>query len=130
VAKGKTSPWVWVGLGCGVLIAGAVAFVAFILFVVFASMRSAQPYQDGLHLAQRDPRVIAALGSPVEAGLLMSGSIKTENREGSANISIPLHGPKGKASLSVVGTKHRGNWSYSEMTVTLDKGGEIDLLAP
>lgn len=124
----KTSPWVWVGLGCGVLVVGAVSFVAFIVFVVFAAMRSADPYKDGLQRAQHDPRVIEALGSPVEPGWFMSGSIKTENREGSANVSIPLHGPRGKASLYVVGTKHHGRWSYTEMTVTPEKGPEIDLM--
>lgn len=127
--KKSTSPWVWVGCGCGLLIAGAAAFVAFIVFVVFASIRSAAPYQDGLQRAQNDPRVQEALGAPIEPGWFMSGSIRTENRSGTCDIVIPLKGTTQKGSLHVVGTKDDGRWSYTKMLVTPHAGPPIDLLA-
>lgn len=124
----KTSPWVWVGVGCAVLFAGAVAFVAFIVFVVFAAMRSSDPYKDAMQRAQNDPRVMAALGTPIEPGWFISGSINTENRDGNANISIPISGPKQSASIHVAGTKEGGRWTYTRMIVTPATGPTIDLL--
>jgi len=124
----STRPWVWVGCGCGVLIAGAIAFVAFIVFVVFASFRSAAPYQDGLARARADARVQQALGTPIEAGWFLSGSIHTENRSGDCDISIPLNGTKQKGSLRVVGTRDEGRWTYTKMVVKPASGAPIDLL--
>lgn len=113
----QTSPWVWIGLGCGTVIIAGVSFVAIVVFIVFTAMRSSEPYRDALARAQRDPRVIAALGSRIEPSYFFSGSIKTENRDGSANIDIPLHGPKGKGTLHVVATKSNGHWTYDTMSV-------------
>ena len=125
----RTSPWVWVGIGCGVLVVGCVVFVAFIAFVAVGAMRSSTPYKDAMQRAQTDPRVIEALGSPIEPGLFISGSINTQNQSGDADLSIPVSGPKGKARISVKGTKDEGRWTYTRMTVTPAKGEPIDLLA-
>lgn len=130
MSNGKTSPWVWVGIGCGVLVVGMAAFVAFIVFVVFASMRSATPYKDGLARAQADPRVIEALGAPIEPGWFLSGSISTSGRSGKCDIDIPLKGSKQNGSLHVVGSREGGRWTYSRMLLTPDKGDPIDVLEP
>src|SRR5687767_3382388 len=121
----KSSPLVWVAIGCGVLFFGAIAFVA---FVFFASMRSAAPYQDGIARAKADPRVIQALGAPVEPGWFVSGNINTSGRSGEANLDIPLKGSKQNGSLHIVGTKEGGRWTYTRMLMTPDKGEPIDLL--
>jgi len=124
-----TSPFVWVGLGCGLVFFGIVGFIAFILFVVFSSMRSSTPYQEAVRRAQSDPRVIEMLGQPVNVGWFISGSIKTQNRDGYANLSIPISGPRGKATIDVSAVKRRGQWIYNEIIVTKEKE-EIDLLSP
>ena len=129
MSEKKTSPWVWVGLGCGVLVVGVVAFVAFIVFVVAGSMRSSAPFKDGLMHARSDARVTEALGSPVEPGLFVSGNISTENRSGKCDLDIPLKGPKQSGSLHVVGTKEGGRWTYTRMVFTPDKGEPVDLIA-
>lgn len=126
--KKSTSVWVWVGCGCGLLLAGFIAFICFIVFVVFAAMRSAQPYQDGLQRASVDPRVLEAFGSPIEPGWFLSGSIKTENQTGTADISIPISGPKQSGHIQVTGTKSGGRWRYTTMTVIPKSGPPIDLL--
>ena len=124
----KTSPWVWVGVGCGVVIVGFVAFIVFIFTVVFGSMRNSTPYQESVRRAQNDPRVIAALGSPVKPTMVFSGSINTHNSDGDAKFDIPIYGPKGSATLHVVATKTSGRWDYNRMVVRSKSGQEIDLL--
>ncbi|HEX6083805.1 MAG TPA: cytochrome c oxidase assembly factor Coa1 family protein [Thermoanaerobaculia bacterium] len=126
--KKGTNVWLWVGCGCALLVAGAVSVVLFIVFVVFAAIRSADPYRDGIARAQADPRVREALGAPIEAGWMVSGSIQTENRSGDCDISIPLNGSKQSGVLRVVGTKDGGRWTYTKMLVTPSAGPAIDLL--
>jgi hypothetical protein len=126
--KKKTNPWPWIALGCGVLFFGLIAFVGFIFTVVGGSMRSSVPYREATDRAQRDDRVAAALGTPIETGYFTSGSISVNNDAGNVDLSIPIHGPKGKAKIHVVGTKEGGRWSYSRMMVTPQTGEPIDLL--
>ncbi len=124
----KTSPWVWVGIGCGVVFVGLIAFIAFIVVVVFGAMRSSDAYKEAMQRATTDPRVVAALGSPVEASFLVSGNVQVNNNEGTAKLDIPIHGPKGSATLHVEATKTRGRWYYNQMIVTPKQGAEIDLM--
>jgi hypothetical protein len=127
--KKGTNPWLWVGCGCALLIAVVVAFVAFIVVVVFASIRASDPYKDGLERARSDARVQQALGTPIEPGWMVSGSIQTKNRSGDGDISFPLKGSKRSGTLRVVGTKDEGRWTYTKMLVTPASGPPIDLLA-
>lgn len=120
----------WILLGCGVLFAGFIALIVFIFFVVGSAMRSSDPYKTALQRAQNDPRVTAALGSPIKPGFFVQGSINTDaNGTGNADLTVPISGPKGKGHLHVVGTKSGGTWSYSTMTVTPENAGPIDLLS-
>jgi hypothetical protein len=126
--KKGTNPWLWVGCGCALLIAAVVTFVAVIVFGVFAAIRAADPYKDGVERARGDARVQQALGTPIEPGWLVGGSIQTKNRSGDCDITVPLNGSKQSATLRVVGTKDDGRWTYTKMLVTPAKGPPIDLL--
>jgi len=126
----KKSVGVWIAIGCGAILVAGVAFVAFVVVIVFGAMRSSQPYQDAIRTARSDPRVSAAIGSPIEPGLFVSGEIHTENDAGKVEISVPIKGPKGSGSVYVVGTKTGGRWSYTTMTFTPKAGPAIDLLTP
>lgn len=126
----KTSPWVWIGLGCGAMVVGSIAFGAFIVFIVFGALRSSQPYQDGLRAARADARVTDALGTPIKPGWLMTGSIKTVNDSGSANIMFTISGPKSDGAMRVIGTKADGHWTYTVMQFRPRIGRPIDLPVP
>jgi hypothetical protein len=125
----KTSPWVWVGVGCGVLVVGFVGFLVFLFTVIFGAMRSSTPYKEALQRAQTDPRVAAAFGTPIKAGTLVSGSINTHNNDGDAKLDIPISGPKGSGTLHVTATKTDGKWFYNRMYVERKGEPEIDLMA-
>lgn len=125
----KRRIWPWIVGGCGVIIVAGIAFVIFILTVVVGAMRSSDAYRQGLTRAQNDPRVQEALGTPIEPGYFVSGSVNVENDDGTADINFPIKGPKGKAKVYVEGTKTRGRWTYTSMVVTPENGPEIDLLS-
>jgi len=127
--------WKWVvPVGCLVLLLPILAlagFVGTILAIVFGSIKSTDVYEQALARARSNPAVVEALGQPVEDGWWMSGHISTSGPSGSADISIPLHGPKGKGTLYAVATKSAGRWEYQTLEVEVDgREDRIDLLGP
>lgn len=118
----------WIAIGCAIFVIAGASFVAAIVLVVFGALRASDPYKDSLRRAQADPRVIAALGSPIEPGFWMTGSIQVENDEGTVNMEYTIKGPKKGARLRVAGTKERGRWYYQQMVVAPKDAADIDLL--
>ena len=65
----------------------------------------------------------------MEDGWFMAGQINVNGPSGSADISIPLHGPKGKGTLYAVASKSAGRWEYHTLEVAVEGRDErIDLL--
>jgi hypothetical protein len=124
--------WKWIGCGCGgclVAILLVVGLIAAIGGLAFFGLKQADAYKLALERAQHNPAVIAALGEPIEAGLLVSGSVNISGPTGSADISIPISGPEGKGTIYVVATKSAGQWEFSTLEVEIHATGErIDLL--
>lgn len=120
--------WKWaVPVGCLtlalVLLCAAAAFVYF----VFGMMKQAEPYQHALGVAQSHPALVQALGSPVRAGILLSGSVEVTDDGGSADLSFPVEGPRGEATVHVVARKVRDEWIYDVIEADLGASGRIDL---
>ena len=122
--------WKWfvpVGcLGTIILIAG---FVAVIMFIVFGFMKSSDVYKEAVANAKANTSVVEVLGLPIEEGLFVSGNINVSGTSGRADLSIPISGPNGKATLFVVATRTAGNWNFSTLVVEFKKSGtQISLL--
>src|SRR4051812_21569528 len=110
--------WKWVvPIGCGSIVVIIVAFVATILAVAFTAMRSTDAYKDAVATAQHDPRVIAALGTPIETGFIAGGNVNVNGDSGTAQLDIPISGPKGKGKIHAVADKSSGKWTYSVLRV-------------
>src|SRR5437016_13926238 len=90
-----------------------VVLVGSIALIVFSAMKSSDVYKDALARAKTYPAVIEALGSPVTAGLLLSGNTNINGASGEANLSIPVSGPKGTGTIYVAATKSVGRGNYS-----------------
>lgn len=113
-------------IGAVVFFAG---FMALIVSAVFGMMKSSDAYKQAFARASANPAVVRALGSPVRAGLFVSGKIEVNGPTGRAELAIPLAGPKGKAMLYVAAEKSAGEWRYSTLFVRLHATGEqINLL--
>lgn len=106
-------------LGIGTLVAASfvVLFVVPLFFAVDAMIRKSDAYKLTLNTAQASPCVTDALGSPLEPGW-MTGSITESPIGGSAELSIPVKGPKGKGNLDVQAKKLNGNWRIDTLVFT------------
>jgi hypothetical protein len=121
--------WKWaVPVGCLLPVVVCGGFFALIFTAVFGAIKSSDAYTEALARAKASPEVQAALGTPIEPGFFVSGSIKINNNTGNADLSIPVSGPKGSATIRAVATRAGGPWQYSVLEVLPDGGGRIDLL--
>ena len=119
---------VWVILGavllCVLLFAG---FLFAIIKFATGMIRSAEPYRVPLARALAHPEVTAALGQPIEEGWLPKGNISMDGRSGNADLGIPISGPRGEATISVLATRRAGVWHYELMQVERGGAAPIDL---
>lgn len=122
----------WVLFGCGgclVLILIMAAFGAGITFFVFGTIKKTDVVAAALKQAQDSPQVQTALGTPIDLGWWISGSVKINNGAGNAEISGPISGPKAEGTILIKATKPPGgNWEYSQMEVQVTDGERINLL--
>lgn len=109
------------------LLVAGFAFV--IISIVFGAMKSSDAYKSALAKAKADPRVVAALGSPITDGFLVSGKTNVSGTSGHADMTVPISGPKGKGTIYFVATKFAGDWTFSKLVVEIGESGErIDLV--
>jgi hypothetical protein len=120
----------WGLIGClAIVLLGALGIAA-IVVIVFGAIKSSDVYRGARATAQKDPRVIQALGSPVEPGWWIKGNVNVRDHSGEADIEFPISGPKGSGRVHAVATRESSGWRYSELVVTPANGPPIDLLKP
>ena len=119
--------WKGVVIGCIALILVFVIGIAGVVVFVFSAIKSDYVYTEAMRRAQANPEVRARLGTPIEAGWLVSGNVSIKNVNGEAHLSIPIHGPRGGAMLYLDATKETNNWRYTRLVVE-GGGPTIDLL--
>ena len=128
---GRNWKWAIPTFGCGGFIVVFIAIFGVAIFGATSFMSKSQPYQEALTLAKSNPETIAILGEPIETNGIMQGSLNIENGQGDITVNIPIKGPKGEASVFVVGEKRGDIWTYSEMEVRFKNSEKvIELLEP
>jgi len=121
--------WKWGAIGClAVLVIAAIGAGA-IVMIAFGAIKSSDAYRGALATAQKDPRVIAALGSPVHSGFWVIGNVSVDTEGGQADFQFPLSGPKDDGRVHAVATRDTSGWHYKELTMTPRHGPPIDLLS-
>jgi hypothetical protein len=99
-----------------------------VFFFVTGVMKQSDAYKIALARAQTNPTLIEAIGSPILQKGIVAGNSNVNGPVGEANVSIPLSGPKGKATLYVEAKKSADLWVFQTMIVKIEKSGErIDL---
>ncbi len=119
----------WFALGCGGLLLLIVVFIAAIFAFVFGSMRSSDAFQKSFAMVRQNEAVQAQLGTPIEAGWLITGHINIDGSSGEADLRYPVRGPKGDANVHARAEKSGGEWRFTVLQVSGD-GWELDLLQP
>jgi len=123
----------WIGCGLAALVLLCIGLVVAaatgIAAAAFGSIKSSDVYKQAMAEVGSHPEVANTLGTPIEAGWLVSGSISVENAAGDANLAIPISGPKGKGTLYVEATRSAGVWTMNVIQVEVDGRAEpINLL--
>jgi hypothetical protein len=99
-------------------------------FFAISVLKQTDAYKTALARAQANPAVIEAIGSPISQTGIISGNSNVSGAAGELNLSIPLRGPKGKATLYVEAKKSADIWYFQIMQVKVEKTGQrIDLNA-
>jgi hypothetical protein len=105
------------------------SFIFLIVCIPFAAMKSSDAYKMALARTKADPRVMNALGSPIEDGFFAMGNTKVIGTSGQADMTVPISGPKGKGTMYFVATKFAGKWKFEKLMVEVaDTGQRIDLI--
>lgn len=123
--------WKWaLPVGCLAPLLVVAGCVTAVIVMVPRIIRSSEPYRHAVSEARASEAVREILGEPIEETALPGGSINVSGSAGDADLSIPLAGPKGAATLYVVAKRTAGEWEYATLRVKPDGGGPAIDLAP
>src|SRR5687768_4101327 len=121
--------WKWMlPVGCLGLILGVVALVGGIFFIAMSAMKSSDVYQGALKAAQAHPAAIERLGEPIKDGWLVTGNVNVNASGGSANLEIPVSGPKSSGKLYVRAISPDGAWMYERLDLAVAGSETVSLL--
>jgi Cytochrome oxidase complex assembly protein 1 len=122
--------WKWlVPTGCLTLIGLGIIGVLAIVFTVFGLIKSSDPYKAAVARAKTDIRVQYALGMPIREGWYVSGETHVTGGSGKSDLTIPISGPKTRATIYAAATKSAGEWQFTELVVKVEHPpGTINLL--
>lgn len=108
--------WTRVYLGLGAVL----LLVAFVNTAAFSYMKSTAPYQWSLEKIRNNADITQRLGTPLESGWFVTGSINNLGASGSTRLQYSVSGPKGKGVARVTGVKEKDEWQYSRAGVIID----------
>lgn len=123
----------WLGRNWGKLLAAAflcvVFFVVGIVTLLMGALRGSDVAKEAIARAKSNPLLAQRLGTPIDEGWFVGGSINVSPGAGDADLSVPISGPKGKGKVYVTAQKTAGTWAYSLMVATVEGSSDkIDLL--
>ena len=99
-------------------------FVMLVLSLTVGLMKNSGAYQQAVAAVRADQTVINTLGTPIEEGYFVTGEIHLTNRGGYANLSIPISGPDGEATIYVEANKSGDAWSFRALEVVVHDTGQ------
>jgi Cytochrome oxidase complex assembly protein 1/zinc-ribbon domain len=110
----------------------AVLGVAALLGIVSLGMsfvRNSDVAEEAIARARSSQAVTQRLGVPIKEARFVSGSINVSPGSGSADLALPISGPKGSGTLYVTARKIAGAWQYSLIQLNVEGSGDkIDVL--
>jgi len=95
----------------------------FIMLSSHVMFRAFGPLDQALTIINSDPRVVQAFGEPITPGIFVTGEMESSGSSSSAQLSVPIYGPRRGGELNVSGDWRRGVWDL-DMWVVYDDDGE------
>ena len=122
--------WKWVVPvgGCLSLMVIGIVIIGSVVYGVSKTFEDSQPYTHSLMLANENTELLAILGSPIEEDGMVQGKVNWNNGKKSADLRIPISGPKGNGILYVNASGEGDNWNYQTIEVITSNEQKIDLL--
>jgi|SRR5579859_25556 len=99
-----------------------------IVYFVMSTLKNSEVARESIARAQSNAVLMEKLGTPIQMGAWIGGSVNAASADGRANLVIPISGPKGKGTLMVFARKTAGEWHYLTMYVMIQGGGTVNLL--
>lgn len=115
---GRNWKWFLPITGLGVLIFCAGCIAAF-FFLIFGTLKSSTPYQQALTKVRASPAAQQALGTPIQDGWIVTGSIEESGNSGTATFSIPVSGPKGSGTVNMTAVKSFSGWRITKLELVV-----------
>jgi hypothetical protein len=107
--------WVVVGV-----VATFALFFVCVMCLAETMMHAVGAYPMALKQAQNSPCVAELVGTPITPEWMISGNTNENSTGGSAELSIPVHGPKGSGSLELEARKRGGAWHITSLVLVHD----------
>jgi hypothetical protein len=125
----KNWKWTIPSLGCLSIIIVFILLFGAMVGKVTDMFKDSVPYSVGMEMLQKNELAINKLGEPIEPDGMFQGNINYEDDFGTADLKIPVKGPKGEAILMVIAEKNSEKWTYLTMEVSFkDANEKINLL--
>ena len=123
--------WGWLlGGGCLLSIIIVVLVIGGAIWGVTKAVSESVPHTHAFEKAVQNEAVKAALGEPIETGLIGSNTkYSYNNGETNVDMTIPLNGSINNGFIYLIGTKVNDEWTYSKLYVDVNNSDEdINLL--
>jgi hypothetical protein len=116
--------------GCLILILLIAGFATVVLTAITTSFHNSEVYKQATAKATENSQVRAALGEPIQFAWIVSGQLNVNGSTGSANLAIPISGPKSRGTIHAVAYKSGGVWRFTQLDVSVaGNTASIDLLS-
>lgn len=112
-------------LGSAVIALLIGGIIAGVFYLIMGTFKSSPVYQDAMRAAQSDSRVIQSLGTPIQSGWFITGSIKEQGMSGDASLAIPISGPRGSGTLYASAREGNGKWRFYTLAVQIDGQDQV-----
>ncbi len=101
-----------------------------IVMLVFGLLKSSDAYTESLRMVRAHPKVVAAVGEPMEPGFLVTGQVNLNNDAGNADLTYEITGPGDVGTVHVIASKAGGKWTFRTLDVRMKSTGtHINVLA-
>ncbi len=106
-----------------------VAFIGLIFTIVTVSFRQSDVFREAIARAERNSQVAQRIGTPLRPGWLSQGNLHVSGSSGTAQMEIPVAGPRGKATITLDARKVAGTWHFRILQIQFEgQSDSINLL--